>query len=438
MNRSPISKRRPALIRLALLAVLAVLALAVPAVIRHLQAPLVLNVKDEGARGDGVTDDTAAFRLILQKAANHKYGADILIPAGTYLLDPEHPLPLRSDVRMAGQGGPVLRFGLPGTDRSGYEALSVMGRRISIEGITIDGNYRLIRGIGVHTGSREIRIRNTVIRQMSQPDDPGNPLYSAVVSGIMIYGGTREVTVENSVISRIQAIHPSPVARGIMVWNNPGAPPAKQVRIAGNRIFGITPREDADAIHFDQTAPGAPLSDSIVEHNRISYSAKRGIKIAAPGVLVRHNRITNPYSGNNRYRFPASDRIPQDMYAAISVYASDVTVSDNIIDGVGTFYAAIEADAGTRSLSRIIIENNDIRMSHPDASSKTPADGIGIRLGPTNGASVTGNRISGVPTGLFLPSDLAGRAGQFRDNAVTGAETDIRYPAESARSRGNP
>ncbi|WP_334074908.1 MULTISPECIES: right-handed parallel beta-helix repeat-containing protein [Paenibacillus] len=435
MKRRPISKRLPALIALSFLAALA---LTVPAVLRYLHAPLVLNVKEAGARGDGVTDDTAAFRLILQKAANHKHGADILIPAGTYLLDPEHPLPLRSHIRLIGQGRPVLRFGLPGTDQTGYEALSVTGRRISIEGITIDGAYRLIRGIGVHTGSERVRIRDIVIRQMSQPDNPHSPLYSAVVSGIMIYGGTREVTVENSTISYISAIHPSPVARGIMVWNNPGVPPANQVRIAGNRISHITPREDADAIHFDQAAPGAPLSDSVVENNRIAYSAKRGIKIAAPGVLVRNNVITNPYRGNNRYRFPESDRIPQDMYAAISVYASDVTVSNNIIDGAGTFYAAIEADAGTRSLSRIIIENNDIGASSPGAPSEPPANGTGIRLGRISGARVTGNRIRGMHTGFFLPSGAIDRAEQFRGNDIIDAETDIRYPAEAAQSRGNP
>jgi hypothetical protein len=43
----------------------------------------IVNVKDFGAKGDGVTDDTAA----IQSALNSSFGKTVFIPSGTYLID---------------------------------------------------------------------------------------------------------------------------------------------------------------------------------------------------------------------------------------------------------------------------------------------------------------------------------------------------------------
>src|SRR5262249_55280698 len=43
---------------------------------------LVFNVRDDGAIGDGVADDTAKIRTTLQKAMN--VGGTVLFPPGTY------------------------------------------------------------------------------------------------------------------------------------------------------------------------------------------------------------------------------------------------------------------------------------------------------------------------------------------------------------------
>ena len=46
-------------------------------------SPRTLNVKDYGAMGDGVTDDTASINAA---AADLRDGETLYIPAGTYLL----------------------------------------------------------------------------------------------------------------------------------------------------------------------------------------------------------------------------------------------------------------------------------------------------------------------------------------------------------------
>lgn len=358
--------------------------------------PLTLNVKDAGAKGDGISDDTAAFKQVLKKAASHNKGALVIVPPGIYRIDPKEPLLLTSHVHLQGIGQPKLQFDIQTTERYGYEAMTVYGSDIKIDGILIDGRNRLIRGIGIHTGSTDVVIVNSIIRNLSQPEDPQSSFYSAVVSGIMIYGGTERITISRSIITNISAINDQPVARGIMVFSEPGQLIAKEIQITNNTISYITPREDADAIVFDKAPPNSGLSNSLIDNNLFHHTAKRGIKIAMPGVIISNNRITNSYSGNNSYLFPVVDPLPQDMYSAISVYANNVTVSGNIIDGIGSYYSAIEVDLGP--LTHIVISNNSISG---DPNEETPGTS-GIRLGKVTNFLITGNRIQNVEIGILF------------------------------------
>lgn len=422
------------------LAVLALLGLAVclgPAICRlqtTFTAPTaVLNVKDAGAKGDGIADDTEAFRLTLHLAADSRGGAEVIVPAGTYLLRPDQPLPLGSHVSVRGQGSPVLKFTAAPDAGHGFEAIEIAGRDIRLEGLVIDGGYRLNRGIGIHTGSSDVRITGSVIRHFGPSDDPQSPLFNSVVSGLMIYGGTEQITIQGCMITGIAAAHHPPVARGIMVWSEPGKPFARFVNITGNVISHITPREDADGIFFDKPPSESPLSRSVIEGNLIHHAAKRGIKISAPGVTVTRNRITNSFSGDNRYLFPPDDPLPQDMYSAISVYASHVTVSGNSIGGTGSYYAAIEADAGP--LHDLVIENNKISGGTAAFRQNTS----GIRLGEVRRFRITGNTISQVEKGIRLSPEAKAETvkrkgtGKIADNNIADnsiADSNIAEPPE--------
>jgi hypothetical protein len=74
---------------------------------------VVASVKDCGAKGDGVSDDTAAFKAALQKAADAGGGA-VLVPAGNYALDGYVHLD-KSGVVLRGEGAgkSVLIFRKP-------------------------------------------------------------------------------------------------------------------------------------------------------------------------------------------------------------------------------------------------------------------------------------------------------------------------------------
>ncbi|GAA0406579.1 right-handed parallel beta-helix repeat-containing protein [Paenibacillus motobuensis] len=402
------------LIYLLLFSLSAIVVLAITSPYRN----MTINIMQAGARGDGIRDDSAVFIRALHQAAGRKGSTRIIVPAGTYLLNVKEPLELSSNTRLIGEDKPVLKFIAQPSEAFGYEAIRISGRDVLVDGIELDGSGSFIRGIGIHPGSADVTIANSVIRNMRQAADPQSPLYSAVVSGIMIYGDTEDIKVITSLITDISAMHSQPVARGIMVWNGSGASPAKRVTISGNEISYITPREDADGIFFDVPPNLAELSDSIVENNKIHHAAKRGIKISAPGVIVRNNYITNSYSGNNRYLFDPEQPLSQDMYSAISIYASHVTVSENLINGRGSYYAAIEADF--ENLDRIVIENNRIDGEQTEQAEEMTT---GIRLGAFDSSNVRGNVIRNVGTAIYI----AGRDTDH-DNNVLGSllsENDV-------------
>ncbi|GJM82888.1 hypothetical protein HMSSN139_53840 [Paenibacillus sp. HMSSN-139] len=372
------------------------------------------NVKEAGAKGDGITDDTGVFLRVLRQAAATGRSTTVIVPPGTYLLALDEPLPLRSGVTLRGLGRPVLKFRAITGARYGFEAVSVQGRRIRIDGIVIDGGARLTRGIGIHSGSSDVQIVGSTVQDLNQPADPKHPLSTTVVAGIMIYGDTTNIAILGCTLTEISAREAAPVARGIMAWSEPGRTIARRVSITGNLISYISPREDADGIYFDQPPSPSPLSDSVISDNVIHHAAKRGIKISTPGVIVKDNRILNPYSGDNRYLLAPKDPLPQDMYAAISVYAGDVTVSGNIIGGPGSYYAAIEADVGTAS--GVVIEHNVIESGAGQPFPNTS----GIRLGRIGGFRITGNAIGGAETPIRLSEEaraaLASGAGTLTEN----------------------
>ena len=372
------------------------------------------NVREAGAKGDGVTDDTAVFLRVLRQAAATGRSTSVIVPPGTYLLALDEPLPIRSGVTLRGLGRPVLKFRAISGARYGFEALSVQGRQIRIDSVVIDGGARLTRGIGIHSGSSDVQIVSSTVRDLNQPAEPHHPLATTVVAGIMIYGDTTNISILGCTLTSISAREAAPVARGIMVWSEPGRTIARRVSMTGNLISYISPREDADGIYFDQPPSSSPLSDSVISDNIIHHAAKRGIKISAPGVIVKNNRILNSFSGDNHYLVTPKDPLPQDMYAAISIYAGDVTVSGNIIGGPGSYYAAIEADVGTAS--GVVIEHNVIEGAAGPPFPNTS----GIRLGEIGGFRIIGNTIRGAETPIRLSEEaqaaLVSGAGTLAEN----------------------
>lgn len=112
---------------------------------RSINDPREVNILHFGARGDGVTDDTDAFKRILgwsQTFSQNMKGLPVRFPGGRFLITPMDLS--NAEIPFFGLAGDDLALGsLPGTtivsDKSANTLFKVKARRVTIRGITWDG-----------------------------------------------------------------------------------------------------------------------------------------------------------------------------------------------------------------------------------------------------------------------------------------------------------
>ena len=91
-----------------------------------------VSVQDFGAKGDGVTDDTAAIQFAITAA----YGGSLEIPEGVYLVT---ALSITDSIHIYGEGTVRQK---PNSGTSAMIVLSGTSKNFSFSGITVDGNQQ--------------------------------------------------------------------------------------------------------------------------------------------------------------------------------------------------------------------------------------------------------------------------------------------------------
>lgn len=129
----------------------------------------VLNVRNYGATGNGSTDDTTA----IQRAINAlpSTGGTVDIPAGTYLIDAERAINLRSKMHLRLASGALLKA--KGNSAEWSEVLSLIRvSDVEISGGEIEGERDRHRGttgqwgMGISLrGAARVTIRNIYVRK---------------------------------------------------------------------------------------------------------------------------------------------------------------------------------------------------------------------------------------------------------------------------------
>lgn len=99
---------------------------------------LEVNVKDYGAIGDGVVDDTSAFQVAIN-AVKQKGGGTVFVPTGTYSLK---PIFLKGNVHLRGENRDKSILKLADDADDDYTRLITTANNTSIQSLTIDGNYQ--------------------------------------------------------------------------------------------------------------------------------------------------------------------------------------------------------------------------------------------------------------------------------------------------------
>ena len=136
-------------------------------------SPLVINVKDQGAKGDGRTNDTAAIQLVIDEIAGT--GGTVFVPNGTYMIEAvgEKRLTLKSDMTLKLSKGATLKA-IPNNSEH-YSVLAISGvSNVTVVGGTLEGERKEHRGksgewgmgIFIDRGAKHITISGVTSKNM--------------------------------------------------------------------------------------------------------------------------------------------------------------------------------------------------------------------------------------------------------------------------------
>lgn len=186
------------------------------AVARTTQARLrdVVNIKDFGAVGDGVTNDAPAVQACLTYcAANNKTA---YVPSGTYLLNAEIYVPGITNLGLVGDGSSVTIFkrgdnvvASSFTEMFNFVNATSVSANIVVRGITLDGNARgnqipvnITMVSGTFVPGEAIVGKDCVIGTVASGQLKFTRYYSELVAGSTITGATSgAVATVNATVS---------------------------------------------------------------------------------------------------------------------------------------------------------------------------------------------------------------------------------------------
>lgn len=356
----------------------------------------VFDVRAYGALGDGVSDDTSAFRQALAAARELPGGgATLLVPAGSYPL---------GESLLLGQGMTVRAYGAV-LFRTGNSSALVKNYTTGMPPV---GGYDGVGNISVHGGTwdmRGSRFTSTCPAFVFTHAD-GFTVHDATVLDV-----PEAHAVELNAVRRVRII--DCLFDGVYVA--PGVP-AVPNRHEAVQITGATNAYNLPAPDYD----GTPCEDVLISGCTLRNSSSANAPFDAlcgdhyvayadsPRPLHRNIRILgNRVERSGAYGIRATDWQQSviagntiDSAAVTGIYVSsgsgnpvqDVAVTGNTVRGTGTGGAIVVSNTAAGRNGSVVISNNLIRV----------VDGeTGIYVGQTDGASVTGNTIATTrhPTG---------------------------------------
>jgi pectate lyase len=326
-----------------------------------------INVKQFGAKGNGIADDTAAF----QKALASLTGGQILrVPAGVYNVN---QLMLPSSVVIAGDKGAVLQ----GTT-AGETVLIIGAHNVILCGLTIDGNRKSKQAIKINANSYDIHIEKCEIKNTYGDEKSGSWAVS------MLKGG-KNITIRDCYFHDISG--PENGIDGDNVGANRAilAFDVESMAIVNCTFAEIRGFEDGDCIQISAAATADDnkwkYSDVTIRDCTFKSFYKRAIKVQASGVKIVHNTITANPAANPEEHFQA----------AISIFGGDNVIDSNTIV---LFRARLGIDLNGINCK---VVNNNIAVHNTGSSKRT----AGIYVSAKGSYStVEKNKVSNIPDAI--------------------------------------
>jgi polygalacturonase len=189
-------------------------------------SPLVVNVRQKGAKGDGRTDDTAALRAAFDKVA--RTGGTVLVPDGVYMVEAtsrEHRLKIGSDTTLKLSPGATIKA-IPNGAQD-YALLTIAGAsNVTVTGGTLEGDRAQHTdkagewgmGLSIVEGAKNVTVSGVTSKEMW-----GDGFYLGSAQGVTFCSVVSDhnrrqglsvievdrLEVTNSVFSNTQGTRPS-------------------------------------------------------------------------------------------------------------------------------------------------------------------------------------------------------------------------------------
>ena len=291
-----------------------------------------VSVKDFGAKGDGVTDDSAAFNAAIESLA--QTGGTVFVPAGVYGLG--HPVVIdQNNITLTGKGSSSVLKRLPIFDPNGVISAAAILlpdqplHNITISHLVFDGDHVQPPGTSAASG--------IWVRQASYVTIDSVIVRNVKGDGIQLANGANaddHVTIENSLIQGIwrSGIHVGDASNTVIVGNHIEDTPSQYWQpSAGSGIDMEVEGQDTNGVG---PVPGLPFVDNLLIENNVierqdTTTAGAGVALQPAygpisNVTIQGNLISNHENAVYGVGYPGS-------YGNVSGL-DHVTIANNWVD----------------------------------------------------------------------------------------------------------
>jgi hypothetical protein len=412
------------------------------AVVRTVQAKLRewISVKDFGAVGDGVTDDTAAI-LAACVAANAADIQNVLVPPGTYC---HTTLDLTDlNVRLIGSGvlSTILKYtGANTADGIKFGSSQLATRKVTGAGlvqITVNANSLARRAVEITSVYGAffdcVRIQNPYAYGM----------YWTCLNDRMANAANEPADNQRAYVNElsVECIN-VPTAVAVFLDGNAGSAAATgantslnhfqnirlNIRDGNGFVFGYSDANTLVGLWVFRPAPNTGVglvfdkdASSTERHSR--YNACFNVQTARASVLAKGGGVGNPSLGNSIFGFNLGnngvDNPPTIESAASLMVYTTATAFNQTASGVAIVGGAtMTAVEGTAALVRSRMTNEGLRVSNrntnhiqlerPSADVTTVEGQWGLVVAAASGSAGQNLRITrGAGTGVFEVASVA-------------------------------
>jgi polygalacturonase len=398
----------------------------------------VVSVKDFGAVGDGVADDTAAIQAAITASANKA----VYFPTGTYVVCPTANITITQPCQLFGNGTLLKQ------NAGGWPIFRITASDVSIDGLEFRGsNFNanpttavfgdsaiFVNEAGYSTGlvTRRLSFTNLTINGMSfvgidvrYSEDvtvTGNKIRYLGYAGV-IFESVRRGVIANNRISWIDSVSASNVY-GITLSRDPQfttttAWHTQEVTVVGNVITDIPKWAGIDG--------HAPLNCLIA--GNVVARCRNGMYAQYDSTLYAYPQPSRnvTFRGNiviGRATLSENEIGISSIGNATAGYNENIVIEDNLVIGCGT------STGGGASLAMVYSKNSIIRNN---VSIKAIQAGLSMNFGCVD-CTIENNFVDGVikPTASSsFVADLrtTNTGSRFRNNIYKNTTGDSNYDA---------